>query len=309
MALELRVMRHLLALDAHRNFARAARELGITQPALSRSIQALEATIGARLFDRGRERVLPTYVGQLLLDLARPIVNESVEAERQLRHIVTAQAGQIRVGAGPYPADISVGRAAGILSRQRPGARIDISVGDWPVMTQRLLNGDVDVAVAEISEMDGDRRLEIEPLTTHRGVVFVRKGHSLTRRGSVTLDDLAKFPLVCTELPQRLAELIRRRITPRRQPRWANRAIPDIRVDTFGLVRQIVEFGDAVGVGLTSQVGREVRGRRIAILPLDLPWLTTNYGIVRLAGRTPSPLLVEFMSILREVDAETTARD
>src|SRR5512134_103481 len=111
MALELRVMRHLLALDEHRNFARAARELGITQPALSRSIQALEASVGVRLFDRGRERVKPTDVGQLLLDLARPIVNESAEAERQLRHLVTAQTGQIRIGAGPYPADISIGRA------------------------------------------------------------------------------------------------------------------------------------------------------------------------------------------------------
>ena len=52
MSLELRVMRHLLALDEHRNFARAARELGITQPALSRSIQTLEVSIGARLFDQ-----------------------------------------------------------------------------------------------------------------------------------------------------------------------------------------------------------------------------------------------------------------
>jgi DNA-binding transcriptional LysR family regulator len=247
---------------------------------------------------------MPTDVGQLLLDLARPIVNESIEAERQLRHVVTAQTGQIRVGAAPYPADISVGRAAGLLSRQRPGARIDISVGDWPAMTRSLLNGDVDIAVAEISEIEADQRLHIEPLSRQRGVVFVRKGHPLTRRRGVVLDDIAGFPLVGTELPQRLAELVRRHISSHREQPRAKRTIPDIRVDTFCLVRQIVEFGDAVGVGLASQIRRDVHAGRITILPLKLAWLTTDYGIIRLAGRTPCPLLVEFMHILRKVEGE-----
>ena len=71
MAFDIRAMRQLLALGEQGSFARAARQLGITQPALSRSVQALEARIGARLFDRGREGVIPTDVGRLLLDLAR----------------------------------------------------------------------------------------------------------------------------------------------------------------------------------------------------------------------------------------------
>ena len=304
MALELRVMRHLLALNQHRNFARAARELGITQPALSRSIQALEAAIGARLFDRGRERVEPTDVGQVLVDLARPIVNESVEAERQLRQVVSADAGQIRVGAGPYPADISVGHAAGLLSRQRPGIRVDLSVGDWPAITRSLLNGDLDVAIAEISEFETDDRLEIESLPRHRGAIFVRKGHLLTRRRGVTLDDVAEFPLVCTELPQRLAELLRARAAHRRKAGLCNSSVPDFRVDTFDLARQIVESGDAVGVAVRCQIRSALRAGRVVILPLELPWLTTNYGMIRLAGRTPSPLLVEFMNLLRKVESE-----
>jgi DNA-binding transcriptional LysR family regulator len=306
MGLEIRVMRHLLALDQQRNFARAARQLGITQPALSRSIQALEASIGARLFDRGRMGVTPTDAGAMLIDLVRPIVNESDEADRQLRHMLDAKGGQIRVGAGPYPADISVGRAVGLLSQRRPGIRVDLTVDDWPRTTRSLLNGDVDVAVAEISEIDDDDRLAIEPLPRHRAVMFVRKGHALTQRRSLSLDEVAEFPLVCTELPQRLAELIR---SPswRPRPRETREAMPDIRVDTFSLVHQIVEHGDAVGLALRSQIRTPLRAGRIAILPLSPPWLTTNYGIIRLAGRTPSPLVVEFMNILRRVEEEVSA--
>ena len=306
MALDIRLMRHLLALDEHRNFARAARRLGITQPALSRSIQAFEATIGTRLFDRRREGVTPTDVGQLLIELARPIVNESIEAERQLRQVVNARTGQIRIGAGPYAADISVGRAIGILSRQRPRIRIDLSVDDWPVIIRNLLNGDIDVAIAETSEIGSDSRLDIQPLPTHRAVLFVRRGHALARRRSLTLDEIGEFPLVMTEIPARLRALVRQRTTAP----WANgnsRATPDIRTDSANLAREIVKHGDAVGVGLRGQIRTDLQARRVTVLPLDLSWLTTNYGIVRLAGRTPSPLLVEFMNILRKVEDEISA--
>jgi DNA-binding transcriptional LysR family regulator len=54
MNIDLRQCRHVLALDRHRSFARAADALGLTQPALTRSLQALEKSIGARLFDRDR---------------------------------------------------------------------------------------------------------------------------------------------------------------------------------------------------------------------------------------------------------------
>lgn len=301
-------MRHALALGEHRNFARAARELRITQPALSRSIQALEAAIGARLFDRSRQGVTPTDAGALLLDLVRPIVNESDAADRQLRHMLEAQSGRIRVGAGPYPADISVGEALGILSQQRPGIRIDLTVDDWPGVTRSLLNGDVDVAVGEISEIEHDDRLHIEPLPRHRAVMFVRKGHPLIRRRGVSLGDVAEFPLVCTELPRRLAELVRRRASRRLRPRGPREGTPDIRVDTFSLVRQIVEHGEAVGLALRSQIRAPLRAGRVAILPLSPPWLTTNYGIMRLARRTPSPLVVEFVNILRKVEDTIVAR-
>jgi len=66
MKLDLRQLRHVLALDRHRNFGRAAEAIGLTQPALSRSLQALEDEIGARLFDRDRSRVEPTAVGARL---------------------------------------------------------------------------------------------------------------------------------------------------------------------------------------------------------------------------------------------------
>jgi DNA-binding transcriptional LysR family regulator len=195
-----------------------------------------------------------------------------------------------------------VGRAVGILSRQSPGFRIDLSVSDWPVIIRKLLNSDLDVGIAEISETGADDRLDIEPLPRHPGVVFVRHGHPLARRRGLTIDHVREFPLVLTQIPTRLEALVRRRTAHGRHARGPPPFDPEIRVDTFAVLREIVTSGDAVGVGLRSQIRSDLRARRLVILPLDLPWLTTNYGIIRLAGRTASPLLVDFLNILRRVE-------
>ncbi len=75
--IETRLLRNALALAEHRNFARAAQALNISQPTLTRSIQLLETRLGARLFDRKARTVLPTPLGKEVLKHARLIVASS----------------------------------------------------------------------------------------------------------------------------------------------------------------------------------------------------------------------------------------
>jgi len=103
MKLDLRQLRHVLALDRHRNFGRAAEAIGLTQPALSRSLQALEDEIGARLFDRDRSHVAPTAVGERLIERARLLVNQARDIEQDLKQMLGLEVGLLRIGAGPYP--------------------------------------------------------------------------------------------------------------------------------------------------------------------------------------------------------------
>jgi len=93
MHLALRQLRHVLALDQFRNFARAADALGLTQPALSRSIQLLERSIGAKLFDRDRSRVDPTVIGERLIEQARALVNHASDVEKDLQQVLGLEVG------------------------------------------------------------------------------------------------------------------------------------------------------------------------------------------------------------------------
>jgi len=303
MHLALRQLRHVLALDHFRNFARAADALGLTQPALSRSIQLLERSIGAKLFDRDRSRVDPTVIGERLIEQARALVNHASDVEKDLQQVLGLEVGLLRVGAGPYSADISVGTAVGRLSRAHPGIRVDVSVDDWTTLIQRVLVGEIDMAIAELSLAIDDARLIVEPLPVHQARFFCRAGHRLANVSAPTLDDIRRYPLVAPSLPARLAQLTdsKNSRTPYGLP--ATVAAPEIRVGTFDLARRIIMESDAVGIALVTQIAGEVALGKLVALPLELPWLKTNFGIIRLANRTPAPAAVAFMAILREIES------
>jgi DNA-binding transcriptional LysR family regulator len=303
MNIDLRQCRHVLALDQHRNFARAADALGLTQPALSRSLQALEKSIGARLFDRNRTRVEPTPVGERLIERARLLVNQARDIEQDLKQMLGLEVGLLRIGAGPYPADLSVGTAIGRLVRRHPALMVDLSVADWSELIRRVASGELELAIADTGLAKQDDRLVVDSLPQHKLSFFCRKGHPLAGLAGLMLDELRKFPLVGTALPPQLAALAAKEGKGMRANLPAGVTAPEIRVDTFPLARRIVMESDAIGGAVPSQIEDSVARGEVVTLPLDLPWLKTGYGIIRLANRTPSPAAESFMQILREVEA------
>lgn len=304
MSIDLRQLRHVLALDQYRNFARAASALGLTQPALSRSIQTLEKSIGARLFDRDRTRVEPTPVGERLIAEARPLLAHAGAITRDLQQMLGLEAGLIRIGAGPYPADISVGTAVGRLVRKHPGLRVDLSVDDWPTLVQRVVVAELDVVIAEVSLAVKDDRLAVEALPPRPAAFFARPNHPLQDCVGLTLEQVRHFPLVTTALPPRLAQLTDAKGVDLLSRLSEGVSTPEIRVETVDLVRRIVVESDAIGMAVMSQIQEDLALGRLVVLPLKIDWLFTNYGVIRLANRTLAPAVKTFIEILREAESE-----
>jgi DNA-binding transcriptional LysR family regulator len=286
MHLQLRQLLYAVTLAEEGNFSVAARRLHLSQPALSRSIRSLEDMFGTALFDRGGAGVTPTAIGRIMVERGRALLAGASDIEREVQLALGLEIGTLNVGAAAYPANISTGRACGLLLRDHPGLRVDVRVGDWSLLLQLVLDGQLDVAVAEISAASQDDRLETEALPRHPGFFICNPEHPLLNEPVLTLERILEFPLVAPSLPERLASL---------------RGVH--RVDTFRLVREIVGTSDAIGMATASQVVSDERGGLLCRLPLDLPWLHTNYGFMRLRGRTPSPAALAFMDKVREVEA------
>jgi len=303
MPYDLRQLRHFVEVARHGNYARAAEALGPAQPTLTRNIQALERQIGARLLDRGRAGATPTALGVELLTRAEALLRQAAQTEQDMGLLTGKAAGQVRIGTGAYAADISVGLAASRLSRRYPGIKLDISIHDWTELVPRLLDGRVDLVVAEASSVVDDERLVVESLPRHRGVLFCRANHPLVGLGpAISVDDLAQYPFASTSLPRRVEQAI---ASDPARPSFAVRH----RADTFELIRRIVLGSDAVSGAVPAQIEADLAAGRVAVLPLALPGLHTDYGIIRLARRTPSPAAEAFAEELRQVEAEIAAEE
>jgi DNA-binding transcriptional LysR family regulator len=135
---ELRHLRHALGLAEHRNFARAAETMHITQSALSRSIQALEESLGVILFDRAHGGVEPTIFGQLLLKNARDLDLMSRDLQREIELAKGLSSGELKIGVGPWGAAMLAGAVVGAMSLQYPQLRLTLVIGPRRELLARL---------------------------------------------------------------------------------------------------------------------------------------------------------------------------
>lgn len=286
MKIRLRHVQHAVALAGEGSYTAAAKRLHLSQPALSRSIQGLEELLGAVLFDRTSGGIVPTEIGAIVVKRGKVLLQDATNVEREVQLALGLEMGSLSIGAGPYPANISVGRACGLLVRDHPRLKVDVRVADWQTLVQAVLDNTLDLAVAEISTARGDSRLDVEALPRHYGHFICNRQHPLLNEARLTLEQVQAFPIVSSSLPERCGPIA-----------------ATIRVDTFRLLRDIVIHSDALGLATPTQTEADERAQLIARLPLELPWMHTDYGFVRLKGRTPSPAVVTFMERLCEVEA------
>jgi DNA-binding transcriptional LysR family regulator len=302
--IDLRLVEFAVALDKYRNFARAAQSMRVTQPTFSRGIAALEATLGARLFERSTRRVEPTPTGLAFLERAERILQDAVRLGQLSNDHDSGLNGQLTVGSGPYALEVGVLPALARLTAQHPRLRIRVIEGAWRELPPLLLLGSVDVIVVEASIFGEDHRVQVEPLPQHRGCLVCRKGHPLTRLRRVSIDDLDPYPLAGITMRRTFALQVGQTLRKLDVDPRSGDLTPGIATSSLRAMREIVLRSDAIGIDLLSLVRAGGDPGSLVILPTDFEIPSTGYGIVKLRGRTLSTAAVAFMQILRDVERE-----
>lgn len=305
--LDLRLLHQALVLERHRNFARAAEALHLTQPALSRSIAGLETALGERLFDRTHQGVEPTAFGRMLLARARTLVDDAVELERDFQLFRGVHIGSLSVGAGIFPAAMSVGQAAGVLMGKHPHLNVEVSTSDLRSLVAQVLQRKLDLAVVELSMVGDETGLATEALPEHPGCFYCRTGHPLARQPRPSLKQVLAYPYVGPRLPQRIADDFLQLVKVGRIDADSGDYLPPVKVDTVPVAIDVVLHSDAVGLAPLALLAPEVRAGRLLALPLRPDWMHTRYGFVYLRDRQLSPAAQAFMAEVRAVEAKLLA--
>jgi len=305
MVIELRLIRHALALGQHRNFARAAEALRLSQPSLSRSIAALEQALGVPLFDRSHKGVVPTVFGRVLLERGEAVLRREADLRREIQLLAGMEVGVLAVGAGPYASEISVATAVARVAHAHPRLKIEILTAGPTEVVRDVFAERIDVGIADITGLSEDPRLVVEPLPAHRVYLACRPEHPLTKETALSLSRVLEFPLVTSLLRGTAAATANARdAAARPDVRAAADFVPQILVNSLALARLIARNSDALFPGTTGMIAEDISSGHLVRLDFDVPAMRTSYGLVYLRDRTLAPAARVFIETLRAVERE-----
>jgi DNA-binding transcriptional LysR family regulator len=310
MAIELRLLRHALALGQHRNFARAAEAVHLTQPSLSRSIAALEGQLGVPLFDRTRHGVVPTAFGRVLLERGDVVLRREADLRREIGLLGALQSGTLIVGAGLYMDEIAVARALGRVVSAHPQLHVECRSVHPAEVVRQVLAEQVDVGVGNMAGLDREERLRVEPLPPQRMYLACRPGHPLTREAAPTLQRALQFPMVTTRLRGEQAAVALRRGSPTTpDDAYGDEYTPQALVNSIAMARLIAQESDMLVPGTAAMLADDVAAGRLVRLDCSAPAMRTNNGLLYLRERTLSPAARVFIQALQQVQAEASAAE
>lgn len=284
MDLDLRKLRYFVAVAERLHFGRAADDLHIAQPALSRQIRALEHDLDVSLFTRDRHGVALTDAGRQLLTDTGPLL-ASAEAVR--RRASAAARGERRVVVG-FRTGIPVIPAARAFGRRHPDVVVDVQRMERDDQASMLLDGRVDLGYVRLP-ID-ETGLQVTPLYTEPLVAVLPAGHRLAGKEAVTEGDLAGEPLIWHAGPS---------THPSRRPH------PDSGLRVRGVDETLEHVAAGRGISYVAR-SETVFHSRPDISYVPVPELAPDQVCLAVATSNASPLADDF-AVAIHTTAEITA--
>lgn len=294
--MDLKRMKHLLALADERNFARAAERVHLSQPAFSRSIQAAEAELEIRLFDRGSMEITPTPAGAFVIERARKLLFESRCMERDIGLYRKNQIGDLAFGVGPFPAATLLPTLMPELRQQFNGVRLRVEVNNWVYLAEHLRNEELDFFVSDTRDLPPAPDLEVSLLARQFGGFYVRAGHSLLKKKTAHASDLMLFGIATVRLPQIIRAAMTKILS------LEDGTLLPIALecdDVLTLKRTALGSDTVLAIVHAAVVDEVIAGDLHPLILPEIPALYSEMGIVSLRGRSHSPVALFVIERLR----------
>lgn len=307
--LDLKRLRYVTVLCKHRNFARAAEELRISQPALTRSIQAIEHELGVRLFERGRRGVEATSFGRLLVTHARNVGLAMDNLSRDLAVAKGEEPGKLSVGAGLWGGSSLVGAPLGRMAARFPAIRINLKFARWHELPDMLRQGVIDVMVGHVGEVADQEEFAVAPLSEHRGYIVCRRDHPLTGLAAPDATSVFGYPFAGPELPRDVLAMLGKLPKGTRDVWKRSGGLLPVRCDSSSVLKAIIARSDVISSMSMFMVANEVQRGELAVLRAPSLGLHGRYGAAWVVDRVLSTAARSFVDALLAHDQDLVEQE
>lgn len=278
----------------HQGFSAAAHRLYMSQPSVSNQVRRLEQSLKVTLIDRSGSRARPTAEGEVLAEYGKRVFLLAEEAVAAVQQVSGLASGRLLVGGSTTVGTYLLPPLLARFQERYPGIECDVFVGNNEAVLERLLAGDIGVAV--VAGAPTASQLVPETVLGERLVLIAAPGHPLAVRDEVCPRDLAGCRFLLREPGSQTREL--------QEQVLADWELTDVsRGDVWGpeAVKQCVVAG--LGLALISEhaVVDDVRAGTLAVLPVSPVPRSRPVNLVRRRDRLLSPAERAFIELLRSV--------
>jgi DNA-binding transcriptional LysR family regulator len=292
--MDIQQLRHFLATVRYGNFGVAARTLHITVSGLSRSIKALEDSLGLPLLNRTPRGVEPTPHGTRLVPWAQSIVNQRDRALDEFKGLRQARSGVLRLGLTMNFAGQLGPRVVEELLRRSPGLEITVTTGSQTELTGRLQASELDFVFGTIRQRADSVDLTYDPLQLSRSGVFGRPQHPLTALATVDAAKLARADWALVDSSSS-REAFREYFVSRGLP------VPRLAVcsNALELLLEIVQRADLLTILPEALTQPQVQAGALAQLRCEPPTGHATTGFVYRSGHVMTPAMEAAIELIR----------
>jgi DNA-binding transcriptional LysR family regulator len=295
--MEIRQLRHFLALMETKSYWRAAQACDLTPQALSKSIRRFEETLGVRLFDRDTRSVKPTLFADEIATYARNIDAEATSLSRALDSLLGAGTNRLVIGTGAAAATKLVGEALLAVLEQRPKLTANVIEGTYEGLIPQLMNGKLDVVVSIMTIDSVDRLIEHRVLHVEHYRVYARAGHPLAGQRKVPLGRLLEYRWIAGDDQDLVADEVAASFAAagHEPPR------PALRTNSASFATGLLLQSDALFILPTEMMRREVEAGLIVALDTESGAWTRPTAVFFRKNSTRSPDSLLFLRELKRI--------
>lgn len=297
--LTLRELQILLAVARAGSMAKAAREVGLSQPGVSRAVADLEQTLGVPLFDRTPRGIEPTRYGRVLLRRGVAVFDELEQGVQEIAQLANPGEGELRIGCSASLSESIVLASVEKLSRKFPRTVFHVMPGGALALHEDLRERRIELGFARLPGTDPADDVHAELLFEEPLVVVAGAANPLARRREIGLAELLDEPWTWPP-PGTMADAFVRDAF-----RAAGLEPPRARVyaEAVNMRTRLAATGAYLAVVPASVLRFHADQDVITRLPVDLPMTRTSIGIITLKNRTLSPLAQLLIDCAREIAA------
>ena len=273
-----------IAVVEKRNFSRAAYDLHLTQPAVTKHIQALEENFNTQLVNRSGRKVKITAAGDILYRYAAQIRDLLEQAEKEMLEAAGADRGQLLIGASSIPGQYILPRLIGAFRQDFPEINITLEIADTEEIVGRLLDETINAGV--VGAWVENPRITASRMTTDRLVLVIPPGHELAQVDDIRAADLVKYPFLIREQGSGSRRIFEERL--QQAGVNAGRLIISMELDSTEAIVTAVEAG--LGMAVISRWAAQKAAELGRIIIKDLTDLDLNrelYFIYRKSADQP----------------------